>query len=163
MDGMGDVTGTLTPSTFTNQNDRGLDTNILFRCGDASAVKDKNSKKDRWYDKDFVNRFPLMRYADRKAKKPIPVCASGVRAMTAVTQTTQSDPNEKMPHHIIYLCDPALKGDAVMGKEWQTKKWTGRDVERTAKYLSGTILHELLHSQKPDREFLRSSMIGFTR
>ena len=156
MNGMGDVTGALTAATFNNQNDRGLDTNILFRCGDAAAVKDKASKKDRWYDKDFVNRFPLMRYADSKAKKPMAVCASGVRAMTAVTQPTSSDPNEKMPHHIIYLCDPALKGDAVMGKEWQTKKWTGRDVERTARYLSGTILHELLHAQKPDREYSRT-------
>lgn len=151
MKGLPDVVGPLYAGVFYSAQDRDKDSNILFRCGDSKAKKADNVKKDRWYDVDFPNRFPLMRYADKSGKKPIPVCAKDVRAMTADTQQPDANANEAMPHHIIYLCDAAFTRPSVMGKDWQ-KMWTGKGVEKTARFLSGTILHELLHAQKPECE-----------
>ncbi|KAF4554425.1 Hypothetical protein D9617_4g001790 [Elsinoe fawcettii] len=148
MTSLADVAGPLTAAPFKGPSDRGLDQHVLFRCGDRAAQQ-STKKSDKWYDRDFKNRFPLLRYTATNPTN-IPVCAPGILAMTANTKQPDGKPVEQMPHHIIYLCDNALKQQPTMGTEWKSIMWTGIPVEQTAKYLSGTIVHELLHAQVAD-------------
>lgn len=112
-----DTVGPLTRAPFISKADRDKDSHVLFRCGDKSA-RQSSKRQSRWYDKDFENRFPLIKYTAPGK----PICADRVRAGTV--DTYKDDPNEVMPHHIIYLCESALDGTAIMGNEWKDM-WTG--------------------------------------
>lgn len=149
---MGDVVGPQASKPFVNDKDRSEDSHILFRCDDGAA-KESGHKPDRWYDRHFKNRFPLQRYYDETSTPKLALCGDGIVAMTVATEYSKKDPNEVMPHHIIYLCKPAFDTSirpTTIGKGWKELMWTGRKIDHTAKFLSGTILHELLHAQSYD-------------